>query len=164
MNIFDQKFWLDYREMWREVKNSNATDSATPSRGSSKVYTIYPCGQATIDVPSEDQIVRQGTSVIKFEWPSMIPATGIPGTQLVKLKAIPDSGGDIYPLIPCTLVASEADNDDLDVVGELDLVFWFPAEGGQSSEDTIKVGNDRYFVVQNGNRSTTFSFMAIKEE
>lgn len=148
--------------VWKDIKNSIAIDTASPSRAAANDYVIYPCGQGSIEGTIDDAIV--GTSVA-FTFVQIIPPTGVPGTETVQLQPTPDGGIGIRILVPCTVTASDDDagSNDVELLGDLDQVYWFSAVGGVTSEDLMDIGTARYRIFQNGNRATNFSFMCIKE-
>lgn len=151
-------WFLRTDSVWQEAQNSSVSDTGAPARSRTIDYTIYPCGQTDNSIPAvADQIVLDSD----IDWDNIIPPTGVPGSPTVQLKKTPNSGGDLNPLWPATLVMSDGSN--LDIQGELDGIFWVSAANGEASEDRLLIGNDRYHIFQNGNRTTVFSFMAIKQ-
>lgn len=149
--------WVD--NTWHSVKNSIAIDTGSPSRAVDRTNVVYPCGQTnTAALAIADQIVDDAA----FNWDDVIPASGIPGTATYRLQPTPNTGGDLYLLVPATITLTETISIQ-DVWGEIDDVFWLSGSGGVSSEDLVKSGSDRYRIFQNGNRTTEFSFMAILE-
>lgn len=155
-------FWRTADSQWFEAKNSVATDTASPSRSQSALYTTYPCGAATIEGATEDLIVGTGSAIA---WTDIAPNTGIPGTPTLRLRRTPMTGGDLFLLVPATVVLSEDDNgrNDIGVLGEIDDVFWFDNDSTVANEDTLTQDDRVYRVFQNGNRNTTYSFMALRE-
>lgn len=147
--------------VWQEIKNSSAADTGSPSRGLSSDYTCYPCGEGDdAGPPIDDRIVANSD----MDWQQIIPNTGVPGTAQNLLKATPDSGGDKHFLVPATILATHQTQNEFEISGELDGVFWCSAANGEASQDRILVGNDRYRIFQNGSRIQVFSFMAVKED
>lgn len=145
--------------VWQDVKNSTAVDSGSPTRAVDKNFTVYPCGQTSLTpVATADFVVNDSSG---FDWPAIIANTGIPGTATLKLMPTPNTGGALHWLVPATVCSSNT--TFLDVLGELDEVYWLSASGGIASEDTFTISNVRYRIFQNGNRTTEFSFMAFKE-
>jgi len=159
-------FYRTFDDLWISVKNSSANDGGSPSRVAAENYTMYPSSKtssAAID-SNYDRIVSDASG---FNWNDIIPSSGIPGTPTYRLEPTPNTGDDLYSLIPCTIVASKTDGgrNDLDVLGELDGVFWISGGGtpAPTSEDYVDIGDVRYRIFQNGNRSETFSLMAMEE-
>jgi hypothetical protein len=156
-------FYRTFDSLWKSVKNSTAVDTGSPSRTASLNYTAYPSSKTALEGDIYDAIV---SDFYGFDWPDIIPNLGLPGTAVYRLQPTPNAGDDLYPMFPVTIVASEDDGgrNDIDVLGELDNVFWMSAAGGVSSEDYTEVSNTRYRIFQNGNRTEIFSYMAIKED
>lgn len=143
---------------WVTVRNSIAVDSGSPTRAQNQDYLVYPCGKTTITgVATDDFIVNDNV----FDWLSMIPGTGIPGTAAERLQPTPNTAGALRFLVPATITYSNS--PDFDIWGEMDGVFWVSQAGGEANLDTITVSGVPYLMVQCGVRSTIFSFMAIKE-
>lgn len=151
-------FYLRPDGAWQEVKNSIAVDTGSPTRSVSQAYTTYPSGQPALGSLSvEDVIVADGG----FTFDDLIPPTGVPGTETLRLQDTPNTGPDLRRIIPVTLVAASTPN--FAILGELDQVYWVSAVGGMSSQDTVTIGGNLYRVFQSGNRALVFSFMAIRE-
>lgn len=152
-------WWRSADSVWHEVKNSTAVDSGSPTRAVSSAYVVYPCGlTSNAFTPAADAIVGNGNG----DWDEFIPQAGIPGSATLRLQPTPMTGGDLYLLVPATLITT-ASASELDVLGEIDGVFWVSGVGGVISGDTMTVAGQRYRVFQCGNRTTEFSFMAVKE-
>lgn len=145
---------------WVTVRNSLAVDTGSPTRSAQSAYLVYPCGGRpdVSTILTEDFIVAVGSSV--FDWNSLIPQSGIPGTASERLQPTNNTTGALRWLVPATVVLSAT--PDYDVWGELDGIFWVSQAGGEANGDTILIGTDRYLMFQNGNRSAQFSFMAVK--
>jgi hypothetical protein len=163
--VIGPAFYRTFDDLWKTVKNSSANDIASPSRSTSDDYTIYPSGESYWPIgETYDHITRD--DAYNLTWSDIIPSTGIPGTATYRMQPTPNTGDDLYPLIPCTLVATKDDGgrNDLDVLGELDSVYWITGGGGVSSEDYVEdSSNVRYRIFQSGNQSEIFSFFAVKE-
>lgn len=145
---------------WQGVDNSDVAEAGT-SRLASTDNGVYPGGDINLQAqPSGFQpIVADGWG----SWEDAIPEDGVPGTAAWALYPTPNTGGDLYHLIPAT-VADADDNANIWLpYGELDDVFWVGRATVLTSEDTITVGSDVYRVFQNGNRQEEWSYMAIKE-
>lgn len=155
-------FYRTPDNIWMSVKNSSASDGGTPSRNASGDYIIYPCGKTNIEGDVYDGIVSDN---LGFNWTHIIPNTGIPGSPTYRLEPTPNTSNDLYSLIPATLVASQDDlgRNDIDILGELEGVWWISAASGVGNEDYIDDGDIRYRIFQNGNRNEVFSFMAMEE-
>lgn len=143
--------------VWVSVRNSFASDTGSPSRSGFTDYLVYPCGKSALPSATEDNIVGDGI----FNWNNIAPQSGIPGTAAEKLQPTPDSGGAIRWLVPATVTLSLA--PDFDIWGEMDSVFWVSQAGGEANNDSLLQGGATYRMFQGGNRTTQYSFMAIKE-
>ena len=83
----------------------------------------------------------------------------------VAIYRTPDTGGDLFPLYPVTVVQANGTTGDFRTIGELDGVWWFHvADSAISSEDRIVQGSNRYTVFQSGTRVETHSFFALRED
>lgn len=147
---------------WISINNSVANDSASPTRGSSANYVIYPVGQGAIEGNVEDVTVADGSG---WTWDDVIATNGVPGTEIIKLQPTPDGGSGIRILVPVTVLASDDDggSNDVEFLGDVDQVYWVTGVGGVASEDFMDIGTNRYRIFQNGNRVTDYSFLCIKE-
>ena len=143
---------------WKTVRNSVAVDTGSPTRAVERAVVVYPCGQTALTFVATDDLVVNDSL---FDFDDMIPPGGVPGTATKRLQKTPNTGGDLALLVPATVCLTES-AIVVDVWGELDDVFWVSGIG-MSSGDTVTIGTQRYRVFQNGNRTTDFSFMAIKE-
>jgi hypothetical protein len=147
---------------WVTIRNSFAADTGSPTRTATKDYVIYPCGQGNIEGATDDVIVAAGQGTT---WDDIIAPSGVPGTETYKLQPTPNGGAGIRILIPATITASDDDlgSNDVELIGDLDYVFWFSAVLGVTSEDYMDIGTTRYRIFQNGNRVTDYSFMCVRE-
>lgn len=155
-------FFRRFDQIWQEIRNTSNTDSGSESRAQSQSVVVYPSGvpddnPAGLDII--DQLVGSGDLI----WSDICPTTGVPGIPNYTMKRIP--GGNNF-LVPAMVLSSQnigGDARGIQIEGELDDVFWTSAGDGESSEDRISVGNDRYTMFQNGSRAAVYTFMAIKE-
>jgi len=144
---------------WAGADNSDATDNGS-SKSDSRDSSVYPGGSAQQETPASGfaAIVATGWG----EWAQAIPDTGVPGTA--NWEVYPSYGaGDLYWLVPCTVLDHDDNDSQYLPYGEIDEVFWVGRGAVLTSEDTITIGNDVYRVFQNGNRTEEWSYMAIKE-
>lgn len=144
--------------VWESVINS-VTQISPVDRINRFDFTLYPAGTSRLPSGGDNNLVV-GDGNFSFE--DLIPNSGVPGAPTIQVQETPDSGGDLFPLIPVTLVWTSSDGVDRSIVGHLDNVFWVPTAGVLSSEDTLEAGD--YLVVQNGQRTQVSSYMAIKVE
>lgn len=157
-------FYRRADSVWQSVQNSSLLDTGSPSRIQTFEATIYPCGEtdSTVAPASDQNIVVDGTSALN--WQDIIPPTGVPGAATKTLEPSPDSGDDLFALIPATLVLSVS--TFLESVGELDGVYWFhtgTVGSVPSPKDTFRIDGEVYRVIPCGNRTEDWSFMAIRE-
>lgn len=146
---------------WQVVVNSTGSDGGAPTRGAVNDYVVYPVGQSNTTLPpTADEIVAASN----LDWDDVIPLIGVPGTASLNIVETPETGDDISVLVPATLQASFS--TDLDVIGELEGVFWVSGDGAtvKSSEDRMINGDVKYRVFQNGIKQEKFSMMAIRED
>lgn len=145
---------------WAGICNSDVAETGT-SRTPHQDSAVYPGGSPNqIDpAPGFGQIAADGWS----DWGGAFPDTGVPGIATWELYPTPDSGGDIYWLLPATVVDSDDNSDDFFAWGEMDDVFWVHRAGTLTAEDTITIDGEQYRVFQNGNRQSEWDYMAIKE-
>jgi len=133
-------------------------------------HTMYPIGDSSDSQSStnKDNIVSAGP----WGWFDgiTVPNGGV-ATQL--LYRTPDSGGDLFFLVPVTLIRTESLSAiegltvDDDVHLELDNVFWFSATLTAGTtvtvEDTFTVGSDRYRIFRDCHKTERYSFFCMKE-
>lgn len=145
---------------WAGVCNADVAETGT-SRAFHRDSAVYPGGNPNQVSPASGfgQIAADGWSA----WTGAFPDTGVPGTATWELYPTPDSGGDIYWILPATVADSDDGSNDFFAWGEMDDVFWVHRAGTLTSEDTITIGSDQYRVFQNGNRTAEWDYMAIKE-
>ena len=157
-------FWRLTDTSWVNVVHSNLGSTRQSN------HTIYPVGESRDSVGGgfKDNIVADGP----FGWFDGItdPNGGI-ATQLV--YRTPDSGGDLFFLIPMTLIRTpstgiEGGTIEDDVHLELDNIFWFSATltAGTtvSPEDTFTIGTDRYRIFADCDNRERYSFFCMLEE
>lgn len=83
----------------------------------------------------------------------------------ISIYRTPDTGGDLFPLFPVTIVQADSATDFYRVFGEIEGVFWFHEAGaGISSQDRFTQASDSYGIFQNGTRTQPFSFLAFRED
>jgi hypothetical protein len=145
--------------LWRQVINND--------NGSvNSEHNVYPVGK-TLDISdssSPGNLVRDGG----FTWfDGIADNTGAAASRI--MKPTPDSGDDIFPLIPALLINTpDATNTiDVDIHAELDGVFWLSGTKEDGSlvtpEDTTTSSGNRYRIFACGHRRERYSFFAIKE-
>lgn len=146
---------------WNSVSNSRTAYAGSVSRTATYDYTVYPCGENRLPQAGDENYVV-GEGYIDFQ--DLFPNAGVPGSPAHNLRRTPDSGGDLFLLIPATLIWSSDDEVDRGPIGHLPGVYAVNSDGTLTSEDTITQGGDEYTVFAGGQRTERCSFMAIKME
>jgi len=142
---------------WNKVFNGNY-DGSDIENYEVDGYLVYP----TADI-NQAGLADIDTFVIDDDpnWRQMIPLDK-DATPEARFKPSPDSGGDIYFPIPCTVMRSEGVSTHK-VIGEINGVFWVSAEDGMAAEDRI-INGGRYFrVFQMGANSLSYAHFCIEE-
>lgn len=153
---------------WHEVRNSNANDGVSPSRGNpSEQHVVFPCGDVNAPQALPNRTTQASAGLL--EWTDVIPDNGVPGTETYKLKPTPDSGGDLTRRFPATVVSADSTEPEYNIKGELDGVFWISGaltSGSITSESVLTDpdNTDRFRVAQNGNKTQDFSYACIRED
>lgn len=145
---------------WQSIHNSEY-DSGANSRSDGVGRILTPLGHPNLTgASSPDNIVDEATAGLFTE--QFAPTSGTPpGTPTWNFALTPNTGDDIRPLFPCSIIYPPSAGDD--IVGQLDNVYWVPGVS-LSSEDVIVTSDDRRFrVFQGGQRSEEYSFFAIEE-
>lgn len=139
-----------------------SNQATTPSYNQGNVTprtAVWPLGSSNVHSDSNDQIWQLAPSA-GFDTLDITPAAG--ATEIYRT---PNSGGDLFPLYPVTLVQHDSATGFFRALGELDGVFWFHLGGsGASSEDRITQGGLAFTVFQNGTRVQPYSFLVIQED
>jgi hypothetical protein len=159
---------------WQSVNNSGvASDETSPSRTASGARTLFPVGEATAgshDIDADDNITGEGGFNLSDAGGAdgIIANSGVPGTPNLTLHPTPNTGDALRRPYPLTLQLSEPGPPvELDVVGELDGVFWISAADATTpltSEDFITIGATRYRVFKSGNRALDYTYFAVEEK
>lgn len=142
-----------------QVSNGHDSGSGRTTRRETGVFPACGIGlSGAPPVPEEDQFFAT-----VFEWSDVIPVTGDPGVQLINILPSLDTGGDLTPLVPATIVQQ----DPLFIVlVEMDDVYWMSATTDVLTlvaEDEILIGTDTYIVFQNCNRQDRWALFALKQ-
>lgn len=153
--------------VWTAFKNASCVDSGSPTRTADSDYTIGPAGLVSFVPPTDDQITQLPANGLSFE--SIHPSSGVPGTTVRRLRPTINTGDDIRILIPLSVISTDNPSGNFIYIphGELDGCWWISASDATldlTSEDVQKIGEDRYFVVQNGNQNQIFSYFCVKQE
>lgn len=150
---------------WIEVKNasigSNQTTVVSYSTGNdSPRAQVWPLGSSNVHENTIDQTFIAAPSV-GFDQADLTLSV-----NAIRLYRTPDTGGDLFPLMPLSYLRNDSATDIFTVFGEVDGVFWMDKAGEVtlSSEDRIRQGSARYTIFQNGTRVNDWSYMALRED
>lgn len=144
---------------WVEVRNSE-------NGSEQQDHVIYPVGESRSHSTTNSQFAIVGDG--RWKWTNGIALnTGATATRL--FKPTPDSGGDLFLLVPATLIrtpdSTNLANDD--VHGQLSAVWWMSGTKTDGTkvnpEDTIAEGNTRYTIFACAHRREQYSFFALQE-
>lgn len=151
---------------WKGTQNVTIGDTGSPTKTvSSSGYHVWPLRSvATAFTGNDDDLIAQTPISSVLSVTEFIPTTGIPGTFTYKIGLTPETGDDLYFLLP-SVVYEAVDNDNQQLWGSMDGVFWFMnIDGTLSSEDTFTINDQQYVVIQNGSRTEEHLFMAIRQD
>lgn len=158
--------------VWAEFKNFACNDTGFPTRTTSgtKFHGVYPAFNPTLQPETDDQITN-ATSTNGIDFENIFPATGAPGTPDLLLRPTPNTGDDVRPMIPLTVITTRTEGSnpttrEYQYWGEMDNCYWISASDASTnltSEDIQKVGDERYWIFQNGNQSEVFNYLALKQ-
>lgn len=150
---------------WASISNGNVPSdvslTVTPGGGSSDNNGVYPMFRGAPLLNTADTITADGSDF--FNWDSILFNDS--GGAL-SVYPTPNSGDDINILVPAIVLRTDSSvNPQINqIMGEIDGLYWVSAANGQSSEDDILVGLNRYRIFQNGNRIQPYSFCAVRED
>ena len=150
---------------WSSISNGNVPSdtslTVTPGGGSSDNNGVYPMFRGAPNLATEDTITSDGADI--FNWDAILFNDS--GGAL-SVYPTPNSGDDINILVPAIVLRTDSTVTPQinQKMGEVDGLFWISAATGQSSEDDILVGLNRYRIFQNGNRIQPYSFCAVRED
>jgi len=153
--------WSQTGVAWVELFNASATAGVPPWGTINQDHVVFPVGKPqnqTVDTTA-DYIVEDGGWA---GWSTICRADG--DTATILLKPSPDASGNAQVLFP-VLVIFAAEGFPL---GALNNVFWASAVKADGTsiapEDTFTVsGSTVYRVFQNGGRTKSYSFFAMRE-
>lgn len=147
---------------WISVRNfSFASDVTLDLQTRDVDNVVYPAGLSANSgtlLPVEDQIVDDGSD---FNWDDIIFADGAGALFLFTTP------GSQHWLVPCVVLRTDQGTvpDTIVQMGEIDGLFWTSAAEGESAEDEIvNATNERFRMFYNGNRTATYSYLAIRED
>lgn len=153
---------------WREFKNATCSDGGSPTRTGQSNFIVWPIGRPNRAAAlADDQVVAHPQTNLGLGLDTILPDDGIPpGDQQALFYPTENSGDDLRILLPATVMATETSPFIVELVGEMEGVFWLTRDGlpTLNSEATF-LGQDghRYTVLQNGNRTATTSYLALRE-
>ena len=149
---------------WLEAKNASIGSNTTTTPAYSTENTaprvnVWPLGPSNIHQFADDA-TWQIAATLGFDMDDF--------TLLASPIAIyrtPDTGGDLFPLFPNTIVQADSASNFFRTFGEMDGVWWLHvADASISSEDRITQGGVAYTIFQNGTRIQDWSFFAMRED
>jgi hypothetical protein len=147
---------------WVSVRNFDFTTDTTLNLSTRQNdNTLYPAGFGPSTVTQlvvDDRIIDEGNG---FNWDDVIFLDGAGAVFIY-----PSYGGEI-PLFPCVVLRSDitANPDAYVQMGEVDGLFWVSQANGESAEDEIvSAATNRYRMFYNGNRTATYSYLAMRED
>lgn len=152
--------WVRFIDgIWYQVKNFESTGSIeTVLAQGAGLCLNWPQGSPASGVfPVENVIVNARTIANSFR-------DTTPGDTAI-MQMLPAFGSPrLVTLFPVTLFLPDTNQ----LIGELDGVYWAPAAGGVTSEDTITDFGEspevEHIVFQNVFRTDGWSFLAIRNE
>lgn len=153
-------------DAWVGVRNSNGTDSGSPSRNANSIdVTIWPCGRP-LDLSTQAAVTAVDGM---FEMDDIIPRTGVPGTETLKLLPTPMTGGDLHRRYPATVIVADSTLPEYNIRGEIDGLFWVSVatSGASLTSESILTesgGDDRYIVLQCGSRTLDYSYGCLRQD
>jgi hypothetical protein len=131
-------------------------------------WGVYPfMNQAVLSQPKQIVIATSGMLGWVWSTKSIIPTSGVPGTESVQWKPTPGTGDDYYRLVAPLIIRAEINQAPLryNMFGEIDGVFHFNRGGNTIvSEDRFVIDAKRYTIFQNGNRTQNWSYFALDED
>lgn len=142
---------------WVSVANGFQSGSARNPVTSGVL--VSPGSTPSVSKPTSDDWFSTNTddSFLRY-----IPSSGIPGTPTATLLRTTNSGGDLFPLFPGTVVYA-IDVNTTGVYGEIDGFFWLSAAGTAVAENRFSVGTTRYRIFQSGVRTDNWALFALRE-
>jgi len=157
--------WWPDGSYWSTIRNasiaSDTTLTVTPGGTSNDDNGVYPMFRGGPNLATEDTITSDGGDA--FNWDAILFNDS--GGAL-SVYPTPNTGTDVDILVPAIVLRTDSSvvPQKNVKVGEIDGLYWTSAASGQSSEDDILVGTNRYRLFQNGNRIQTYSFCAMRED
>lgn len=151
--------------VWSSVKNSYDTGAG---RTAHIDFNVYPTGAIGNSPSGGNPLINDADEIVAdgpVPWVSIIPNSGVPGTELSRLQPTPNGSGTVSPLWPCTLVVQHATLGS-GVMGEMHNVYWISAANSPTivSKDTVTYLGKTYIVFKSGARGEIFTHFAIKVE
>jgi hypothetical protein len=137
---------------WYRVRNS-ITTGGTSRAASTTEGQIFPSATPPALTGTDQKAWYGGVETAS----ALVPQTGLPGAPNRGMAPTEDSGGDLYPLFPCTI---HSHSGFIGILGEMEDVFWLPASVGGIAPQDVVDGNFTVFGM--GNRSETWTRWAMR--
>tara|TARA_R110000822_G_scaffold120633_6_gene254172 strand:- start:7579 stop:9201 length:1623 start_codon:yes stop_codon:yes gene_type:complete len=149
---------------WHESKNASISSNTSTTPGYSTENTTprvntWPLGPSNTHDTADDQTWAIAGS-LGFDNDDFTL-----GVNPIAIYRTPDTGGDLFPLFPNTILQADSASDFFRTFGEMDGVWWFHiADATITSEDRITQGGAAYTIFQNGTRIQDWSYFALRED
>ena len=144
---------------WQNVTNWEFSGSNRFERSDRSVYPAADLAPSSGEIAPIDQFLNAGAN---RRWNAIIVSTGSPGSPVTTLRETEDSGGNLTTLVPTVVWASQP---SLQILGEIDSVFWGSTSGNNIvSEDRVVIGGIHYRAFQSANRTDPFAFFFLRED
>lgn len=111
-------------------------------------------GSSDNSVPAEDKFMDSS-----FAFQNFILNSGLSGNTTAFLNETPGQTSAVRVLIPTVIVMFSP----VQIVMELDDVYWMSAFGTPTSGDRVIISGQVYRVFQNCNRTDSYAYLAVKE-
>jgi hypothetical protein len=141
--------WLQFVNRVESFSNS-ATSSAE-----NNPRVVTPMNWLRMQTVSNEDDWDTGS----WGWDTFVPITGL--TPTYELHPTPSTPSNLVPIWP---IGFQMQTPSKQILGELDGVFWVSVFGsGLVSEDSIEIGGEQYRLFQNGFRTESYQYIAVKE-
>lgn len=158
--------------VWTEFRNAATADGASPTLTRENRYIVWPVGRPTraADPDTDTHIAGVPSATLGFSLEAVFPDTGVPpGTPTLILAPTPSSPTNLRVLLPATVMATDATLDIVELLGEIDGVFWLTKHGTPTLNSLgtfldASTPPRRFTAFQNGNRTSDVSYCAVAED
>lgn len=156
--------WSQNNGVWLSTKSASITNniSLTPGYGTTSPHcVIWPIGYTAARVAVDDILWVAATNGTTDFDNAGLSQTSLP----LVIYRTPNTGGDLFPLYPLTVIQGNPTTLDYRTFGEIDGVFWFSL-GGQlvGAEDRMSQSGTFYKIFNNGNRTDSHMYFCIRED